>query len=143
MSLRSTLILSSNLRLCLPSGLFRSGFPTKTLYIFLFSPCVLHALLISFSPLLIIHTIFGEEYKLSSSSLCSFLQPPVTSSLFCPNILLITLFSNTLSICSSFNVRDQVSHPYKTIVVHTQQCSKFTFRSKLFIGCSANEIRSW
>jgi hypothetical protein len=42
-----------------------------------------------------------------------FLQPPVTSSLFGPNILLNTLFSNTLSLCSSLNVRDQVSYPYK------------------------------
>jgi hypothetical protein len=32
-------------------------------------------------------------------------------SLFGPNILPSTLFSNTLSLCSSFNVRDQVSHP--------------------------------
>jgi len=31
-----------------------------------------------------------------------------------PNILLSTLFSNTLSLLSSFNVSDQVSHPYKT-----------------------------
>jgi hypothetical protein len=31
-----------------------------------------------------------------------------------PNILLRTLFSNTLSLCSSLTVRDQVSHPYKT-----------------------------
>jgi hypothetical protein len=29
--------------------------------------------------------ILGEEYKLWSSSLCRFLQPPVTSSLFGPN----------------------------------------------------------
>jgi hypothetical protein len=43
-----------------------------------------------------------------------FFQPPVTSSLFGPNILLITLFSNTLGPCSSLNVRDQVSHPYRT-----------------------------
>jgi hypothetical protein len=35
--------------------------------------------------------ILGEEYKLQSSSLCSFLQSPVASSLFCPNILLSTL----------------------------------------------------
>jgi hypothetical protein len=37
------------------------------------------------------------------------LQSPVTSSLFGPNILLNGLFSNTLSPCSSLNVRDQVS----------------------------------
>ena len=32
-----------------------------------------------------------------------------------PNILLSTLFSNTLSLRSSLNDSDQVSHPYKTI----------------------------
>jgi len=31
-----------------------------------------------------------------------------------PNILLSTLFSNTHSLCSSLNVSDQVSHPYRT-----------------------------
>jgi hypothetical protein len=31
-----------------------------------------------------------------------------------PNILLTTLFSNTLSLCFSLNMRDQVSHSYKT-----------------------------
>ena len=44
-SWRSILILSSYLCLSLPSGLFPSGFPTKTLYIHLSSPpYVLHAL---------------------------------------------------------------------------------------------------
>jgi hypothetical protein len=43
------------------------------------------------------------------SSLCSFLQTRVISSLFGPNILLSTLFSNTLSLCSSLEVRDQDS----------------------------------
>ena len=62
----------------------------------------------------IIHTILGEEYKSFSSSLCSLLHSPVTSSLLCPNILLNTIFSNTLSFLSSLNVSDQVSHPYKT-----------------------------
>jgi hypothetical protein len=42
------------------------------------------------------------------------LHPPVTSSLFGPNILLSTLFSNTLSLFSSLNVRGQVSYPYRT-----------------------------
>jgi hypothetical protein len=41
------------------------------------------------------------------------IQPPVTSSVFGQNILLNTLFSNTLSLSSFLNVRDQVSHPYK------------------------------
>jgi hypothetical protein len=31
-----------------------------------------------------------------------------------PDILLSTLFSSTLSLCSCLNDRDQVSHPYKT-----------------------------
>jgi phosphate starvation-inducible membrane PsiE len=34
--------------------------------------------------------------------------------LFVSNILLSALFSNTLILYSSPNVRDQVSHPYKT-----------------------------
>jgi hypothetical protein len=46
--------------------------------------------------------------------LWNFLHSPITSSLFGPNILLRTLFSNTLSLRSSLNVRDQVSQAYKT-----------------------------
>jgi len=55
--------------------------------------------------------VLGENRSLSSS-LCSFPHSPVTSSLFGLNILLNTLFSNTLSLRSSLNVRDHVSHPY-------------------------------
>jgi hypothetical protein len=48
-----------------------------------------------------------EEYRSWSSSLCSFLHSPVTSSVLGPNITLNTLFSNTLSQRSSLNVSDQ------------------------------------
>jgi hypothetical protein len=49
-----------------------------------------------------------------SSSICSVLQPPATSSVWSPNILLSTLFSNTLDLRSFFNVTDQVSHPFRS-----------------------------
>jgi hypothetical protein len=48
-SLRFILILSTNLRLYLPSGLFPSEFLTTFFYAFVVSPCVLHAPSISSS----------------------------------------------------------------------------------------------
>jgi hypothetical protein len=71
----------------LPSGLFRSGFPTRIVYAFIISPirvtCPAHPVLLD-----LIILIFSEEYKLWSSSLCSFLQLPVTSL----NVLLTSCF---------------------------------------------------
>jgi hypothetical protein len=58
---------------------------------------------------LIILTISDQKYKLWSSSLCNFLHCLVTSSPSHTNILLSSLFSNTLNLCSSLNVRNQVS----------------------------------
>jgi len=63
---------------------------------------------------LITRIIFAEQYRPLSSSLYSFIHSPVTSSLVDPNILLSTLFSDTLSLRSSLSVSDQISPPYKT-----------------------------
>ena len=98
----------------LPSALFPSVFHTKTLYtplLFLTcAKCPAHFILLDF----ITQTILGEEYRPLSSSLRSSLHSPATPSLLGPNILLSTLFSNSLSLRSSLNVSDHVSHPYKT-----------------------------
>ena len=93
---RSILILSSHLRFGLLKGLFPSGFPTKTLYMPLpiRAKCPAYLILPDF----ITRTILGEEYRSLSSSLCNFLHSPVTPSLLGPNILLNTLFSNTLTL---------------------------------------------
>jgi hypothetical protein len=89
-SWRGIRVLLSHLCLGHPIGLFRSGFPTKTQYIPVLS------LIRAISPAhlilldLINRTIFGEEYRSISSSLCSFLHSPVLSSFSGPNILLNT-----------------------------------------------------
>ena len=110
-SWRSILILSTHLCIGLPSGLLPSGFPTKTLYTSLSLPIratyPAHLILLDY----ITRTILGEEYKSFSSSLCNLLHSPVTSSLLGPNILLNTMFSNTLSFLSSRSVNDQKA-PY-------------------------------
>ena len=86
-SWRSILILSSHLRLGLPSGLFTSSCPTKYLYKTLLThiraTCPANLILLD----LIARIIFGEQYRSLSSSVCNFLHSLVS---------------------------DQVSHPYKT-----------------------------
>jgi len=91
-----------------PSKWVPSGFPTKTLYAPPSRPHTCYMPRPSHSSRLHNRVIFGE-YRSLSSTLCSFLHFPVTSS------LLSTLFTSTLILRSSFSVSDHVLHPYKTI----------------------------
>ena len=106
----SILVWLSHLSLGLPSALFLSGLPTKSLY------APLHSTIRATCPRHLIHLDlitrikFGWRYRSLSSSLCTFLHSHVTSSLLGPNIL-ITFFL-TLSAYLKFN------HPVVYITIN-------------------------
>jgi len=106
------------------SSHFRSHFPAKILYTLLISlmrtTCPSHLILLY----LIIPVLFGEVYKLWSSSFCSLLQPPPTSFLLGPNIFLSALFLHTLSIYAPPLVWENNFH------IYTKQQVKFYFRAQ-------------
>ena len=65
---------------------------------------------------LITRKIFGEQYK-SQNSLLRSLAPPLLSHPSWVKIFSFAPYPRTPSNCSSRNVRDQVSHPYKTTYI--------------------------
>jgi len=89
------------MRQCLLSGFFPSGI--KTNYFMHISPlprvpCFYHLVLLYLTTLI----TFVLDYKLRSSSLCSLLQPPTTSSLLGPSILLSTLCEHRQSMLLTY-----------------------------------------
>jgi len=87
---RSILILSSHLRLDLPSVFFLSGRTTKILYALLLFPvstiCSTHLILLE----LITWKLFDVQYTAYSALLSSIFHSPATSFLLGPNIFLST-----------------------------------------------------
>jgi len=86
----------------LPSGLLQNPYSIR-------ATCPSHPMLLDLTT----QTVLGKEYKSWSSPLWNFLQSPVTYSLD-PNVFPSSLLSNTLNLCDSLSLRDQVSYPYKT-----------------------------
>jgi hypothetical protein len=106
----------THLCLDLSSEFFPSGSPTKTLYAFTYysigAVCPVHFI---FHELFIL-IILGEEYNLSNSSLCNFLQPSVTFHLrfkyspqYSSNILPLT-WSNTFQERNSVSFSPQANY---------------------------------
>jgi hypothetical protein len=114
LSTTSILMLSTHLRLGLPSSLFPLWLSYQwNVHIPLlpYSRDMLHP---PHPPRLDNCNYTWRRVQSLSSSSCCFLCLPVILFLFGQNILLSTLFSNTLSLCSSHTVRNQVSRPYGT-----------------------------
>jgi hypothetical protein len=103
----------SHISLGLLCGLFCSGFPTKSPYTLSSTPHMPHGpstsgfLKWSLESHLVRSTRDYDRHYATANS-------PITACFLGLNIFFGTLLPNTLSLRSSLNVRDQVSHPYKT-----------------------------
>jgi len=74
---------------------------------------------------IISQSVFGEEYKSWSSSVCSSLHSPVNSSFVDPNSFLRTLIFNTLKRCFFLCATDQFSHPWNNGKNRSSLCFNF------------------
>jgi hypothetical protein len=104
LSIRSILMLSSSLRLCLPISLLPSGFFTKIVYAY-------YILKPSYHPLIEHFNVWRSVQVMKILFMQSL---PASSSLLGRNVILTTLLSNTFNLCSSHIVRYQVTHSHKT-----------------------------
>jgi hypothetical protein len=86
-------------------GLFPSSFQPKILFEFptssMRAACPAHLIVY------LIFIVFCKGYKLRSFSLCRFIRSPITAFLFIPNIVLCTLFLNSLR-CYYSGIYDSV-----------------------------------
>jgi len=115
LSLRSIPVLYSHLRLGFPSGLFMCSDQNIACVSLLpharYMPA--HRILLDLITLI----TCDEACKLWNSSLCGLLQPPTTSSILLPNILLSTLFSK---------------HP-QSIIFKFQECFNKRYLSFIYL----------
>jgi hypothetical protein len=101
-----------HLRLILPNGFFIFNFLPNSVYMYLllhscYIPCLSDYHWVHHS-----NCILRRVQVLRSSSLCSFLQLYIVSSIFRLDIFNGTLFSNTISLCSFLKIKDKVPHPH-------------------------------
>ena len=102
-------MLFSHLSLRVQIGVFPSMFPTKYLYAPLLSP------IRAISPTHLILLYFTmRRCTIHEADLCAVSSTTLLPCASWSLIVFSILFSNTLTLCSSLSVRNQVSHPYET-----------------------------
>jgi len=105
--LRSILISSALLHVGLPSDIFSSGFPSKTLYVSVLSRCTCCIPNQTHPPRLDHAIIFTEQFESWSSCFAVFSNP---------------LFPRRAGPYYSLHLTDQIRHPHKTTVRYTISC---------------------